>query len=215
MSPPRSSARSSALPALTAALSAGNHKHAMEILWELHSDEVFRYCRRVLANDAEAADMTQKVFENAIRALSRLRSADSSSRWLIGIARHRCLDHSRSARRDPQLVDATTLSEIAVPSFLAELLDEDPGTLQLLGECLERLNARDRALIELRFYEGLTFNEIAKQLGRTPVALRVRLTRACVVLRRHLTTQLMKGLGCERLPHSPESGHRLSGRHSC
>ena len=215
MSPARSSAPSSALPALTAALSAGDHKQAIEIMWELHSDEVFRYCRRMLANDAEAADMTQKVFENAIRALSRLRSADSSSRWLIGIARHRCLDHSRSARRDPQLVDATALSEIAVPSFLADLLDEDPCTLELLGECLQRLNARDRALIELRFYEGLTFNEIAKQLGRTPVALRVRLTRACVVLRRHLTTKLMKGLGCERLSHSPESGHRLSGRHSC
>jgi RNA polymerase sigma-70 factor (ECF subfamily) len=185
---------------LTAALSAGNHKHAIEIMWELHSDDVFRYCRRVLANDAEAADMTQKVFENAIRALSRLRSADSSSRWLIGIARHRCLDHSRSARRDPQLLDATTLSEIAVPSFLAELLDDDLCTVELLGECLQRLNARDRALIELRFYEGLTFNEIAKQLGRTPVALRVRLTRACVVLRRHLTTKLMKGLGANGFP---------------
>lgn len=210
-----SPARSSALPALTAALSAGDHKHAMKIMWELHSDEVFRYCRRMLANDAEAADMTQKVFENAIRALSRLRSADSSSRWLIGIARHRCLDHSRSARRDPQLVDATTLSEVAVPSFLAELLDEDPCTLKLLGECLERLNARDRALIELRFYEGLTFKEIAKQLGRTPVALRVRLTRACVVLRRQLTTKLMKSLGCERLSYSPKSGTQLSERHLC
>lgn len=161
----------------------------MAILWELHSDDVLRYCRRMLANDAEAADVTQKVFEHAIKGLSRLRSVDSPSRWLIGIARYRCLDHVRSARREPRLVDADTLCQIAGPSFITEPADEDPRTFELLGECLERLDARDRTLIELRFYKGLPFKEIAKRLGRTPVALRVRLTRACLLLRRYLETQ--------------------------
>jgi DNA-directed RNA polymerase specialized sigma24 family protein len=47
-------------------------------------------------------------------------------------------------------------------------------------------------LIELRFYKGLPFKEIAKQLGRTPAALRVRLTRACVRLRGYLKSRLVK-----------------------
>ena len=184
-SPVTEELRGAALLALSAALSARDHKHAIEIMWELHSDEVFRYCRRMLANDAEASDMTQKVFEHAIRDLARLRSVDSSSRWLVGIARHRCLDHARSARREPQLVDADTLCQIAGPSFITEPAD-DARAVKLLGQCLKHLAARDRALIELRFYEGLPFKEIAKQLGNTPAALRVRLTRACLVLRKHL-----------------------------
>lgn len=188
MSPARPSPPS--LPqALTTALSAGDDKRAIELLWELHNDDVFRYCRCMLGNTAEAADVTQKVFVNAIRSLDRLRRVDDPRRWLIGIARHRCLDHVRSARRDPELVDATTLCEIAGACFIAEPTGEDPRTMKRLGECLERLDARDRTLIELRFYKGLPFKEIASQLGRTPAALRVRLTRACFLLRRHLKTR--------------------------
>lgn len=178
-------------PSWTAALSAGDDQRAIEILWELHNGDVFRYCRRVLGNTAEAADVTQKVFVNAIRSLDRLRSVDDPRRWLIGIARHRCLDQVRSARRDPQLVDATTLYEIAGAGCITEPTGADPRTMKLLGECLERLDARDRTLIELRFYQGLPFKDIARQLGRTPAALRVRLTRTCGLLRRHLKTQLV------------------------
>ena len=196
--------REAALPTLTAALSAGDSKHAIEILWELHSDDVFRYCRRMLANDAEAADVTQKVFEHAIKGLGRLRTVDRSSSWLIGIARHRCLDHARSARRDPQLVEPNTLCEIAGPSFIAEPALEDTRTIELLGECLQRLDARDRTLIELRFYQGLPFKAIAKQLGRTPGALRVRLARACLVLRRYLQTKHVKSASDE----SPQAVRR-------
>jgi len=190
MSPARSSLSSPL--AWTAALSTGDDKRAIEILWELHSDDVLRYCRRALGNAAEAADVTQKVFVNAIRSMDRLRSVDDPRRWLIGIARHRCLDHARSAHRDPQLVDTTTLCEIAGACFIAEPAAEDPRTMKRLGECLERLDVSDRTLIELRFYKGLPFKEIARQLGRTPGALRVRLTRACVLLRRYLNTQPVK-----------------------
>jgi RNA polymerase sigma-70 factor (ECF subfamily) len=180
--------RESALRVLSAALSARNHKRAVEILWELHRDEVLRYCRRRLASEAEAADVTQKVFVNAIRDLDRLRSVDSSSRWLMGIARHRCLDHARSTRRDPQLVDADMLCQIAGDAFTAEPDARDASVVNRLGQCLNRLDALDRELIELRFYEGLPFKEIAKQLGRTPASLRVRLTRACGFLRKQLTS---------------------------
>jgi RNA polymerase sigma-70 factor, ECF subfamily len=203
--------RGTALLALSAALAARDHKLSIQIMWQLHHDEVLRYCRRMLANDAEAADVTQKVFENAIRDLDRLRSVDSTSRWLIGIARHRCLDHARSARRDPQLVDANTLCQIAGPSFIAEPATDDARALGLLGQSLKRLDARDRALIELRFYQGLPFKEIAKQLGTTPAALRVRLTRACLLLRKYLNTGFMKGLSYESpqtVPGPPRANRR-------
>jgi len=179
---------SPSLPHL-ACRTSGDDRQVIETLWDLHSEDVLRYCRRMLGNAAEAADVTQKVFEQAIRGLDRLRGIDDPRRWLIGIARHRCLDHARSARRAPELVDAATLCRIAGASLLAEPC-EDSRTLQLLGECLERLHAHDRTLIELRFYKGLPFKEIARQLGRTPAALRVRLTRACVRLRGDLKIRL-------------------------
>jgi RNA polymerase sigma-70 factor, ECF subfamily len=189
LSPPHLACRTSGDGA--AALSAGDDRQVIEVLWDLHSEDVLRYCRRMLGNAAEAADVTQKVFMHAIKGLDRLRGVDDPRRWLIGIARHRCLDHARSARRAPELVDAATLCRIAGASFIAEPTGEDPRTLQLLGECLERLHAHDRTLIELRFYKGLPFKEIAKQLGSTPAALRVRLTRACFRLRGYLNTRLV------------------------
>lgn len=183
--------REAALQAWAAARAAGDDKRAIEILWELHGDDVLRYCRRMVRNEAEAADVTQKVFVHAITGLDRLRHVDHPGRWLIGIARHRCLDHARSARRAPRLVDASTLCEIAGAAFIAEAAGEDPRAVQRLGECLACLDARDRTLIELRFYEGLPYKQIATQLGTTPAALRVRLMRACCVLRRSLKARLM------------------------
>jgi len=165
-------------------------RRVIATLWELHRVDVLRYCRRRLGSAAEAADVTQKVFVHAITSLDRLRGIHDPRRWLIGIARHRCLDHARSARRAPELVDADTLCRIAGASVIAEPC-EDPRTLQLLGECLARLQAHDRTLVELRFYKGLPFKEIAKQLGKTPAALRVQLTRACVRLRGALKTRLV------------------------
>jgi RNA polymerase sigma-70 factor (ECF subfamily) len=202
--------REATLMALTAALSAGDRKYAIEILWELHRDDVFRYCRCMLSDDAEASDVTQKVFEHAIIGLRRLRSVDRARSWLVGIARHRCLDHARSARRDPQLLDANALCQLAAARCVAEPTDEDPRAAKLLGECLERLDACDRALIELRYYEGLPFKEIARQLGRTPAALRVRLSRACRVLRRYLNTRLVKNWRYE----SPQAALGTSQRPS-
>jgi RNA polymerase sigma-70 factor (ECF subfamily) len=174
-----------ALVALTAALFAGDTRHAIELLWDLHRNDILRYCRRMLGSDAEAADATQKVFEHAITGLVRLRSVHSVRRWLVAIARHRCLDHARSARRGPQLVDATAFDRIAA-ALIAEPAGDDSRTIKHVDECLERLNADDRELIELRYYKGLPFKEIAKQLGRTPATLRVRLVRACRKLRLQL-----------------------------
>lgn len=182
--------RDAASMALTAALTAGDHKHAIGILWEHHRDELFRYCRRMLKSEAEAADVTQKVFESAIMDLRSLRSVDSARTWLVGIARHRCLDHARSTRRDLRLVDTDDLAEIAAASQIADSA-EDPRAMTLLGECLDCLNACDRELIELRYYRGLPFKEIAKRLGRTPAALRVRLTRARRLLRQSMTTRIV------------------------
>lgn len=140
----------------------------------------------MVGNDAEADDVTQKVFVDAITSMDRLRGVDHPRRWLIGIARHRCLDHARSARRAPRPVDATTLCEIAGAAVIARAGGEDPRTAARLGECLDGLDPRDRKLIELRFYQGLPYKQIAAQLGTTPAALRVRVMRACFVLRRHL-----------------------------
>jgi RNA polymerase sigma-70 factor, ECF subfamily len=212
--------REAALRAWSEALAAGDARRAIEILWELHSDDVFRYCRRMVGHDAEAADVTQKVFVHAIRSLGRLRSVEHPGRWLIGIARHRCLDHARSARRAPQLVDASTLCEIAGAAFIAEAPDEDPRTVQLLGECLARLDARDRTLIELRFYQGLPYKQIATQLGTTPAALRVRLMRARFLLRRYLNARLMKSARHEpqavlRDPHCRRSQPSRHHRDAC
>lgn len=180
--------------ALAAALSAGDDRRATEILWLLHRDDVLRYCRRTLGNDAEAADVTQRVFENALTGVGRLRREDCASKWLIGIARHRCLDHVRSARRDPQLVDASALCQLAAGSATADAGDQDPCAIRRLAAGLDRLEACDRALIDLRYYKGLPFKEIARQIGGTPGALRVRLTRARRMLRTYLQHQARETL---------------------
>jgi RNA polymerase sigma-70 factor (ECF subfamily) len=103
--------------------------------------------------------------------------------WVFGIARHVCTDHHRASHR--------------FRLFAAK--PEPPGIVALPGEALERaaehdqmrlvfaqLPAADRELLELRVMAGLSSEQTAAVLGRTPGAVRTAQSRALARLRQLL-----------------------------
>ena len=61
---------------------------ALDDLYRHHVGEVYRYTYAVLGNHADAEDVTQTTFVNALRALERGDSPDNASAWLIAIAQN-------------------------------------------------------------------------------------------------------------------------------
>ncbi|MEZ4360585.1 MAG: RNA polymerase sigma factor [Kofleriaceae bacterium] len=184
---------SEGVDALTTALAAGDDDRAMQALVETYGELVYRYCRRMLGNDADGDDVAQTVFVQAfsdIKNLSRVRNARA---WLLAVSRHRCLDRLKTVRRRAQSVadeELRSLADVGAAAQLPEpLASADPRVTRALDECLDRLDARSRALLVLRFHDELSYDEISELTSDSAGSLRVRMARALPALRQCLESK--------------------------
>lgn len=171
---------------IAAALAAGDARAALPLLMDRHGERIYRYCRRMLGADAEAEDASQMVFMQAFEAIRRGAKVENPGGWLLGIARHRCLDRLDRRRRAPVPVDAEELERMIDTDAAGPGQPGDPRVRQSLDECLDELDARSRAAVLLRHHDRLPYDDISKMTGDRPGALRVRVARALPLLRRCL-----------------------------
>jgi RNA polymerase sigma-70 factor (ECF subfamily) len=169
--------------------------HADETLWVMrarHGDEgafsqlveayqrpVFNLCYRMLGDAAEAEDAAQETF---IRAYTRLASYDPSrkfSSWILAIASHYCIDRLRQRRMGlvawDDLPPGSWLSDVQAKPEEVVLNRE---TQRQVRELLNDLPPDYRAVVALRYWHELSYEEIAETLHTTVPAIKSRLFRA-------------------------------------
>lgn len=168
---------------LVAALDARDADVALALLVERHGETVYRYCRRMLGNDADGDDVSQIVFLQAFEGIKGLTRVENARAWLLGIARHRCLDRLRSKRRGLLPVEQETLQSMLDQEAPREASFTDSRARKALDECLDGLEPRSRLVLLLRFHDELSYDEISRLTSDNAGALRVRVTRALPALR--------------------------------
>jgi len=154
---------------------------AFEALYRGSRDDVYAYVAGLLRDRASAEDVTALAFERAYSKRKRFDARKGSRRgWLFGIARNAALDELRRRRRSAELV-----TDPADPSA-ADPADEAEGALrrQSLRAAMDGLGARERELIALKFFAGLSNAEIAEVIGTSPTNAGTRLHRTIEKLRR-------------------------------
>lgn len=166
---------------------ANEHRAALAALMEAYGDSLYRYCVALVRDQSLAEDILQMTFLDAFRSLPGFQGRSSFRTWLLGIARHRCLDAGRRRTRWKRLLgrsDPHEVSGLAVPS--ATEVFSDPELGPPLEDCLERLSIDGRDSIVLRFRRNLSYDEMATVTGESAATLRVRVFRALESLRRCL-----------------------------
>jgi RNA polymerase sigma-70 factor (ECF subfamily) len=148
-------------------------------LVEAYQRPVFNLCSRMLGDPAEAEDAAQETF---IRAYTRLGSYDPErkfSSWLLAIASHYCIDRLRRQRFGlvswDDLPPWRWLSDPDPEPEEATLRQE---TQRQVRELLERLPPDYKAVVILRYWHELSYEEIAQELDATLPAIKSRLFRA-------------------------------------
>ena len=146
-----------------------------DVLFTAHRDGIFRYLCRIVGQE-DARELTQEVFLRVTR--TEVPNADDGGRraWLFRIARNLALNHVRDDRRRGAAVELT--ADAAAPATQAL------GTA--LRQALDQLNAVDRDVFLMREAGGLSYEEISFACQLTPDAVRSRLHRARLQLRRAL-----------------------------
>jgi len=161
--------------------------HELDELYRLHAAEVFRYAYAVLGNRADAEDITQTTFVNALRALERGDRPRKPTNWLITIAHNLIRQRFRQQQARPIEV------ELAHDVAAAEDADDGPSIDDLV-RALQRIPPTQRQALVLRELEGRSYAEIGELLGVSQSALEALIFRA----RRSLADELENLVTCDR-----------------
>lgn len=152
---------------------------AEEVVYRRHAPAVLGVARRLLANQAEAEDVTQDTFVTAFEIWSQLRDPQRLRQWLLQIAVrkvHRVFRRRRLLRAlgfgGPDDVD--TLEQWAHPRASTEVRAE----LALLDKALRTLTPAQRIAWMLRHVEGLSLDEVAYECSCSLATAKRRIAAA-------------------------------------
>ena len=141
--------------------------------------EVYGYLLARCGRVALAEDLTSETFLAAVESLRKAPPPMLTVAWLIGIARHKLVDHwRRSAREESKLA--------LVVGERDDVDDPWPEQLDALRcrALLGRLGPHHRVALTLRYVDGLSVPEVAQHLDRAVHATEALLVRARAALRR-------------------------------
>jgi RNA polymerase sigma-70 factor (ECF subfamily) len=139
--------------------------------------QVYGYLSARCGSASVAEDLTSETFLAAVDAIQRGSLQAPTVAWLIGVARHKLVDHWRRESRDERRLHA-----VAGQSTL-----DDPWDVRLdvhvAHDVLGRLGPHHRAALTLRYLDGLSVPEVAGVLDRTVHATEALLVRARAAFR--------------------------------
>jgi RNA polymerase sigma factor (sigma-70 family) len=154
---------------------------AFEELYRSSRDDVYAYVAGLLRDRSAAEDVTAQAFERAYRRRRTFNPGRGSRRaWLFGIARNAALDELRRRRRRARLV-AEPEDDALAPAYEAA---EVAVRRAALRAAIVDLSARERELVALKFFAGLTNGEIASVIGTSETNAGTKLHRVIQKLRR-------------------------------
>jgi RNA polymerase sigma factor (sigma-70 family) len=151
---------------------------------------IFRFCRRALPTREDAEDATMEIFSKLWEGkLSQYDETRSFSAWLYRVAANHCWDilRRRKIRQDKETEDVETVPlEHPDPNQLDRLIEQK--TSEEVRHALQKLGARARMALVLRYYSDMSYDEIADALGVRRAFVGVVLLRA-----RHELRQALEG----------------------
>lgn len=157
----------------------GGDSAAFGALFERHAQAVYVYCFRRTADWALSEDLTSVVFLEAWRRRCDVRLVhESALPWLLGVATNAVRNAQRSLRRHRAALGRLPLEQ--EPDFaddLAGRLDEERRMRDVLG-ALAGLPRREREVVALCRFAGLSYEEAAVALAIPVGTVRSRLSRA-------------------------------------
>jgi RNA polymerase sigma-70 factor, ECF subfamily len=153
-----------------------------------YGDRLFRSACLLCGNEAEAQDLVQETFLQAVRSAHRFGGRSSVYTWLHGIL----LNLTRHLQRDRKRI----IYDEALAHRESGAVEENPNHLDVettscaLRDALRQLSDQHREVIVLRFYEDLKIHEIAARLGISKGTVKSRLHYAIAQMQRCLPSEL-------------------------
>ena len=158
-------------------------------VYRLYAPAIFRFCRRAMPTREDAEDATMDIFVKLRQKFSQYDSNRPFSAWLYTVAANHCWDllRRRKLRQDLETGEVENLPlEHPDPGQLEKLIEQRSG--REVRRALEKLPARSRMALVLRYYADMSYEDIADTLGVRRTFVGVVLLRA-----RHQLRKILEG----------------------
>lgn len=157
-------------------------ERAFRAWYDAVAPRVYAYLVSRCSSAPLAEELTQQAFIAAVRAAATYDPGRDAVAWLIGIARHHLIAHFRRLEREERRHERMVLKELAIS-------DQDREWTRArqrdaVARALRGLSAQYRAVLVLRFFDGLPVRQIAAEMGRSEGATESLLGRARAVFER-------------------------------
>ena len=161
---------------------------AMGVLYDRYSRITYSLIYRVVRNQSVAEDLVQETF---IRVWNRIQGFDHQKGalgpWILTVARNRSIDYVRSVdgRMSANSLEVEKMENPAVFSNLeGELMNMD--RVRSLKAAFERLDANQRLVLELAYFEGMSQTEMASKLQKPLGTVKTWVRQALKALREEM-----------------------------
>ena len=159
----------------------------LAILYDRHAGLVYGIALKLLSNTTEAEDLTQDIFLSLTINSSYDPQRGSLRTYLGMLTRSRALDRLRTRIRQQQKLRDTALDENARVSTETPMIDIDRSEQShIVQSALEQLSTKEKEVLEMAYYQGLSQSQIAKQLNTALGTIKSRSRRGLLKLRRAL-----------------------------
>jgi RNA polymerase sigma-70 factor (ECF subfamily) len=165
---------------------SGPTEHPRETFEQLYRDtrtDLLAYTLRRSRNAEDAADVLAETYLIAWQKLDRVPKGERARLWLFGVARNLLMKGASRHRSGSALVERLANELRSADPAHSPLEDERRDALRAV---LAALSVRDREILTMTAWEGLTPKQIAKVMGTSANVVRVRLHRARARLKREL-----------------------------
>lgn len=150
---------------------------------------VYNYCYRMTFNNSDAMDLMQEVYLAVYRNLPAYRGDGKFKSWMMRIAANKTTDFLRSRGRNPlhQAGDVFDDEHHAHDSPHSDY--EEYAENKQIMKVLASLSEDHRQVVELKFFQHFTFEEISQQTGVAVSTVKTRLYAALQKLKGHMEVQ--------------------------
>jgi RNA polymerase sigma-70 factor, ECF subfamily len=163
----------------------GGDRAAAGELIELFYERIYAFLRRLAANDADAADLTQRTFSRVWEALPTFEGRSSVGSWIHSIAYHAYVDWRRADRRTEPRPDEWWAARQAPEARPDEVVARTDLAATVYG-LVDELEPELRHTVQLHYYQDLTLQETADALGVATSTVKYRVRQALAELQRKL-----------------------------
>jgi RNA polymerase sigma-70 factor (ECF subfamily) len=170
-------------------------KAAFVELFKSYEKYLYRLCYSYVQNEQDALDIAQEVYIKIFNNISKFDDKMPFHPWFRKVAVNTCINFKRASRYDTVSLNAKDEDDKSLEEVVAakndvesEVLDKELGLL--IKENLECLKPKHRMVLVLRYYEGLSYEEIASVLKEPLGTVKTDIYRARNILKEKIRNKM-------------------------